>query len=86
MNEEFTDEEYSTDEETTLRSGRVLINRVRKTRRVRRVMTGSGSAPPAPPVVKKKGLSQWGITGLDITNPAFSKLHGKEQRFEDDRK
>ena len=76
----YTDEEYSTDEELSLR-GRVITRRVKKTRRVRRMVSGSGGT--APPVLRKKGLSKWGVLGLDISDPGFSKLQSKEMRFEE---
>ena len=38
---------------------------------------------PAPALITKKKLSKWGITGLDITDAGFSKLHSKEQTFEE---
>ncbi len=91
----YIDEEYSTDEELSLR-GRVITRRVKKTRRVRRMASGSsssgggsassgnsGSGGTAPPVLRKKGLSKWGVLGLDISDPGFSKLQSKEMRFEE---
>ena len=78
MSGDSTDEEYSTDEEITLRSGKTITRRVKKTRRVRRVtvatMTGT---------FKKKGLSRWNIEGLDVNDSGFSKMHSKEMRFEE---
>jgi hypothetical protein len=91
----YIDEEYSTDEELSLR-GRVITRRVNKTRRVRRMASGSsssgggstnsgnsGSGGTAPPALRKKGLSKWGVLGLDISDPGFSKLQSKEMRFEE---
>ena len=89
----YTDEEYSTDEELSLR-GRVITRRVKKNRRVvRRMASGSsgssgagssgGGGGTAPPAIRKKGLSKWGVLGLDISDSGFSKLQSKEMRFEE---
>jgi hypothetical protein len=32
--------------------------------------------------ITKKGLSKWGVVGLDISDTGFSKLHSKEQQFD----
>ncbi len=35
------------------------------------------------PNIVKKSLSKWGMIGLDLSDPGFSKLHAKESKFSD---
>ena len=46
------------------------------------IFPGQQPAPVAP--IKKK-LSKWATTGLDLSDPGFSKLHSKESHFSDDK-
>lgn len=36
--------------------------------------------------IRKKGLSKWSTTGLDISDSSFAKLHWKEQQYPDSKK
>ena len=38
-----------------------------------------------PPPIVKKTLSKWGIEGLDLSDPGFSKLHSKESKYSDNK-
>jgi hypothetical protein len=44
-----------------------------------------GAAAGANPLrpITKKSLSKWGMTGLDLSDAGFSKLHSKESKFSD---
>ena len=44
-----------------------------------------GQQPRAPAIPVKKKLSKWATTGLDLSDPGFSKLHSKESHFSDDK-
>jgi hypothetical protein len=49
---------------------------------LRDLITTSATATAPAPVARKK-LSKWGTEGLNISDPSFSKLHSKEQKFEE---
>ena len=38
-----------------------------------------------PPAFIKKSLLKWAITGLDLSDSGFSKLHSKESKYPDDK-
>jgi hypothetical protein len=48
-----------------------------------RIFPGQVNQQPAIPVKKK--LSKWATTGLDLSDPGFSKLHSKESHFPEDK-
>ena len=56
-----------------------------RTRRQTRLLQGNMAAPPAPPAFIKKSLSKWAITGLDLSDSGFSKLHSKESKYPEDK-